>query len=211
MFKASDKQAAIFNTWTTKNSNVLINAVAGSGKTTTLLELLKFCEYRTLFLAFNKSVQEEIQAKIDERGLAQGKALTMHSLGLMAIRNKYKIRINNGKNYDLLKALQAQNKKVFKGMAWEDKLKLSYTLMDMSDIARMFLTDDVEEIKKHMLSMDKNFVSHPEIVSLWSEFVELREDSYKSKTIAIDFNDMIYLAAREKLHIPLDPTYLMVD
>lgn len=212
MFKPSDKQEKIFDTWNNTDKNILIKAVAGSGKTTTLLELLNFCKYRTLFLAFNKSVQEEIQAKIDEKGLKQGKALTMHSLGLSAIRHHYnKVVIKNGKNFDLIKLVQTKHKSIFRYMKWEDKLKLSYTLMDMSDISRLFLTDDITEIKKHMQSMDKNFVVHKEIVSLWASFISFREETYSKNTVVIDFNDMIYLAAREKLHIPIDPSYLMVD
>lgn len=212
MFKPSNKQQKIFDTWNNSDKNILINAVAGSGKTTTLLELLKFCKYRTLFLAFNKSVQEEIQSKIDSMGLEQGKALTMHSLGLSAIRKHYKkVVIKNGKNFELLKLVQTKHKSIFKYMKWEDKLKLSYTLMDMNDISRLFLTDDMATIKKHLQSMDKNFVNHKEIVSLWASFVDFREKSYTSNTIIIDFNDMIYLAAREKLYIPVEPYYLMVD
>ena len=212
MFKASDRQQDIFDTWDTTDDNILINAVAGSGKTTTLLELLTHCKFKTLFLAFNKSVQEEIQSKIDARGLRQGKALTMHSMGLSAIRNHYKrIAIQNGKNFDLIKLVQGSNPKVFKYLKWEDKLKLSYTLMDMNDISRLFMTDDLGEIKKHMLSMDKNFVDHKKIVSLWASLISFREASYKDKVVTIDFNDMIYLAAREKLKIPLDPYYLMID
>lgn len=212
MFKPSEKQQKIFDTWKDTDKNILINAVAGSGKTTTLLELLKYCKYRTLFLAFNKSVQEEIQSKIDERKLKQGKALTMHSLGLSAIRKKYpKIVIKNGKNFDLIKMVQNEHKKLFRYMSWEEKLKLSYTLMDMSDVARLFMTDEISEIKIHMQSMDKNFVDHKDIVSLWTSFIKFREESYKAKTVVIDFNDMIYLAAREKLYIPVEPYYLFVD
>lgn len=212
MFKPSEKQQRIFDTWQNTDNNILIAAVAGSGKTTTLLELLKYCRYRTLFLAFNKSVKDEIQSKIDERKLKQGKALTIHSLGLSAIKNKYKkVVIKSGKNFDLIKQVQNKNKNTFKYMNWNEKLKLSYTLMDMSDIARSFMTDDIEEIKKHMQSMDKNFSDHKDIVTLWSDFIKFREESYKAKTLVIDFNDMIYLVAREKIHIPVDPYYLMVD
>lgn len=212
MFKPSNKQQKIFDTWNNTDKNILINAVAGSGKTTTLLELLKYCKYRTLFLAFNKSVQEEIQGKIEEKKLGQGKALTMHSLGLSAIRKHYKkVIIKNGKNFDLLKLVQDKHKSIFRYMKWEDKLKLSYTLMDMNDISRLFLTDDIAEIKKHLQSMDKNFVNHKDIVSLWSSFVNYRESSYNSNPVTIDFNDMIYLAARDELHIPIDPYYLMID
>lgn len=215
MFKPSDKQQKIFDTWNDTDKNILINAVAGSGKTTTLLELLQYCKYKTLFLAFNKSVQEEIQSKIDEKGLKQGKAMTMHSLGLSAIRQHYKgkskVVIKNGKNFELLKQIQNKHKTTFKYMKWEDKLKLSYTLMDMNDISRLFLTDNIDAIKKHLQSMDKNFVEHKNIVSLWASFVDFREKSYTEKTVIIDFNDMIYLAARDKLYIPVEPYYLMVD
>ena len=212
MFIPSEKQQNIFDVWTNGDSNILINAVAGSGKTTTLLKLLEYCDLKTLFLAFNKSVQQEIQQKIDDRGLTQGKSMTMHSLGLSAIKNKYRgYSIKNGKNFDLLKKLQNKNKSLFKGMRWEDKLKLSYTLMDMNDISRLFLTDDISDIKKHLLSMDKVMHSSSFIPQLWEDFIEIRKASYEGTYIQIDFNDMIYLPVYKDLHIPIDPYYLMID
>jgi superfamily II DNA or RNA helicase len=95
---ASQKQEAIYHVWRNESSNILINAVAGSGKTTTLLQLVEYCRHRTLFVAFNKSVQEEIQTRLTDRGLKQGKAMTIHSLGLKAIKSKYgSVKINNGR------------------------------------------------------------------------------------------------------------------
>ena len=56
-------------------------------------------------------MQEEIQHKIDEKGLKQGKALTIHSLGFSAIKNKFnRVNVNKGKNFDLIKIVQARNK-----------------------------------------------------------------------------------------------------
>ena len=212
MQQLSLRQAAIKDTWENTDQNILINAVAGSGKTTLLLTLLEVCKYKTLFLAFNKSIQEEIQGKIDERGLKQGKAMTLHSLGLLAIKYSYKKwRINNGKNFDLIKKIQNQEFKLFKKMSWEDKLKFSYTIMDMNDISRLFLTDDIEEIRQHFISMDKVMFSHDQLEYLWEEFIKLREESYKASTLEIDFNDMIYLPVRENLVIPIDPAYIMID
>lgn len=212
MFQASKRQQDIFDTWENTDENLLIEAVAGSGKTTTLLQLLELCKYKTLFLAFNKSIQEEIQKKIDEKGLKQGKAMTLHSLGLLAIRNSFKKwKINNGKNFDLIKKLQDNEKGLFKKMAWVDKIKLSYTLMDMNDISRLFLTNDMKEIKKHFDSMDKIMNTHDQMDYLWTEFLKLREDSYNQPVVEIDFNDMIYLPVVRNLYIPIDPTYLMVD
>lgn len=211
MFEPSQRQLDILSIWQNRNCNILINAVAGSGKTTTLLQLLELCKYKTLFLAFNKSIQEEIQAKIDSKGLKQGKAMTLHSLGLMSIRENYnKIKINNGKNFDLLKLLAEKNRR-FKRIPWNDRLKLSYTIMDMNDVSRLFLTNDFEEIKRNLLSMDKNVTLHDDLPIFWQDFVELREESYQEPVLNIDFNDMIYLPVVKNLHIPIDPIYLMID
>ena len=202
MFTPSQRQLDIFSIWQNRDDNILINAVAGSGKTTTLLQLLELCEYRTLFLAFNKSVQEEIQAKIDSRGLQQGKALTMHSLGLSAIRNKYrKVHINNNKNWDIIKKLQDEFKPIFRRMPWEDKIKISYCLIDMNDISRMFLTDDIDEIHTQFLSMDKAMFEHDNLPEFWEKFLEIRQQGYDSDTVEVDFNDMIYLPVLKELYI----------
>ncbi len=212
MFQASERQTEIFKTWENTNDNILINAGAGTGKTTVLLQLLELCKYKTLFLAFNKSIQEEIQSKIEAKQLGQGKAMTLHSLGLLAIKGSYrKWRINNGKNFDLIKKLQDNEKSVFRKISWADKMKLSYTLMDMNDISRLFLTDDLKEITTHLQSMDKVIASNQEIDYLWQEFLKLRNKSYEQPILEIDFTDMIYLPVLKNLHIPITPTYLFVD
>ena len=212
MFSASQRQQDIFDTWKNTDENILINAGAGSGKTTTLLQLLELCEYKTLFLAFNKSIQEEIQAKIDSKELKQGKAMTLHSLGLLAVRQSYKRwKINNGKNFDLIKKLQDNERTIFKKMSWEDKLKLSYNLMDMNDVSRLFLTDDINEIEIHFESMDKVMTINNQLIYLWKELVKLRNKSYEEPIVEIDFNDMLYLPVIKNLYIPIDPTYLFVD
>ncbi len=204
MFEASGRQEVIFDTWHNTDENILINAVAGSGKTTTLLQLLEICKYKTLFLAFNKSIQEEIQSKIESKDLKQGKAL--------AVKYSFKRwKINNGKNFDLIKKLQDQEKSIFRKIAWADKMKLSYNLMDMNDVSRLFLTNDLKEIVANLESMDKVVSTNPELEYLWKEFLKLREASYQEPILEIDFNDMIYLPVIRNLHIPIDPVYLMVD
>ena len=208
----SQRQLDIFSIWQNRDCNILINAVAGSGKTTTLLQLLELSNQKTLFLAFNKSIQEEIQLRIETKGLKQGKSMTLHSLGLTAIRNSYKKwKINNGKNFDLIKKLQSNERPIFSRLSWEDKIKFTYTLMDMNDISRLFLTDNIEEIKIHFNSMDKVMISHSDLEYVWTKLLELRAESYEQNIVEIDFNDMIYLPVLKNLHIPVEPIYLMVD
>lgn len=181
-------------------------------KTTTLLNLLEYCDLKTLFLAFNESVQKEIQNKIDNKGLRQGKAMTIHSLGLSAIKKYFtKYTVKKNKNFDLVKLVQEKNKSLFKNLNWEDKLKLTYTLIDMNDISRLFLTNNIQEINNHLLSLNKSIFMSNKISKLWKDFIYFREKSYQNSSVEIDFTDMIYLPVYKDLEIPIDPYYLMVD
>ena len=207
----SERQLAVYNEWENGESNILVQSVAGSGKTTLLLELLKRAPFRVLFLAFNKSIQTEIQEHIDREGIAQGKAMTLHSMGLMAIKRAFKYRMNNSKNYEIVKKIQDSNPEIFKFMKWEDKVKIGFTLMDMNDVSRIYLTNDLVEIREYMISMDKSFFNFNEMPALWEQFLELREEYYQGNKIQIDFIDMIYIPIVKELFIPIRPTFLFID
>ena len=81
--------------------NIKINAVAGSGKTTTIIEYARTrpSNAKILYLAFNKSVKVEAQRKFLEKGIPNVNVHTAHSLAFdrivkgsnYKIRNEYKI------------------------------------------------------------------------------------------------------------------------
>lgn len=208
----SQRQQAILDVWTTTNENILISAVAGSGKTSTLLMLLEKCDARTLFVAFNKSIQTEIQTKIDERGLGQGKAMTMHSLGLLAVRATGKrVVINNNKNWNLIKILQQGNRSIYREIQSLDVPRINFSLIDMNDASRNILSDDFETIENYLRTLDKTISEHHLLPVLWEKFVELRNITYEENTIEIDFADMIYVPIHKNLEIPVYASYLMID
>lgn len=209
----SQEKQTILETWRNSDNNILINAKAGCGKTSTLLDIVSECEYITLFLAFNKSIQEEITQKLDSRGLQQGKAMTIHSLSLMAIKKHYnKVTINNGKYFGLVKWIQVNHKKYFKGMEWVDKSRLTFTLLDMNDISRMFLTDDIAEITKYSKIMDKKLFLHHHLPELWNIFVQERTEHLDNiSSIDVDFTDMLWITVVKNLYIPIAPYYLLMD
>ncbi|SHE90460.1 Uncharacterised protein family UPF0547 [Marinitoga hydrogenitolerans DSM 16785] len=74
-----------------ENSNLIINAFAGSGKTTTLLSIAYALRNKSfLFLAFNRSVKEEIEYKIRKSKLNNIKVLTTHGLAYKFAKNDLK-------------------------------------------------------------------------------------------------------------------------
>ena len=81
----SKYQEDIVNAFKNTKDNLFINAYAGSGKTFMLLELSKYINTYSVFIAFNKSIQEELKTKIDN---PKFKTYTFNGLG-------YQIMINN--------------------------------------------------------------------------------------------------------------------
>lgn len=83
--KLSKYQDAIVNAFKNTKDNLFINAYAGSGKTFMLLELSKYITTYSVFIAFNKSIQEELKTKISNQKF---KTYTFNGLG-------YQIMIHN--------------------------------------------------------------------------------------------------------------------
>lgn len=90
--------------------NIKINAVAGSGKTTTIIEYAKARpkNSKILYLAFNKSVKLEAVKKFQEKGLSNVKVETAHSLAYKNIvfKHNYKVRHQGFKTYELAELLK---------------------------------------------------------------------------------------------------------
>lgn len=93
--------------------NLRINAVAGSGKTTTLVAYAKSRppQSRILYLAFNRSVKLEAQRKFAEAGLRNVRVETAHSLayGCIVPSHGYRLKAEGYKIYDLAEALGIAN------------------------------------------------------------------------------------------------------
>jgi ATP/maltotriose-dependent transcriptional regulator MalT len=103
------EQISIINS----EGNIKINAVAGSGKTTTLIEYAKSRKpnSRILYLAFNKSVKLEAQKKFAEKGLKNVKVETAHSLAFNRVvhSNNYTVKKNGYKTNEIAELLSLQN------------------------------------------------------------------------------------------------------
>lgn len=89
-FQTTPEHEAIFSEVRNGRGNILIEAVAGGGKTTALLELLKALPVSpdsilppaTCFLAFNKDIAEALRPRVPRHVSCS----TFHSLGFKALR-----------------------------------------------------------------------------------------------------------------------------
>ncbi|RYY59535.1 MAG: ATP-dependent helicase [Chitinophagaceae bacterium] len=90
--------------------NIRINAVAGSGKTTTLIEYAasRPAGSRILYLAFNKSVKLEAIRRFSERGLSNVTVETAHSLAYRYVmpRSNFRVKPSGYKTHEIAALLQ---------------------------------------------------------------------------------------------------------
>lgn len=104
-FIPSKHQKDIFNFILKDNKNAVISAVAGSGKTTTLIKALEIIpnDKSVLFLAFNKSISNELKQRIPNNKLIDVK--TVHGFGYSILNSYNSPTIDNGKYRKLFREI----------------------------------------------------------------------------------------------------------
>lgn len=95
MNNQAEQSQEIIDFVTGNNGNLVIEALAGTGKTYTLLKIIEEINQRepeaTIALCcFNKSIEKEISGKIAAKGFRNVVSRTFHSHGLAAIRKAWK-------------------------------------------------------------------------------------------------------------------------
>lgn len=104
MIQLTPQQQAILD----QPGDLKISAVAGSGKTATLLAYARAHgrNKRVLYLAFNRSVKMEAEQKFKAAGLLQVKVETAHSLAFKQLRMRSPKIVNAFKFHELADALK---------------------------------------------------------------------------------------------------------
>ena len=190
-FTPSEYQKKIFEFVTKGTGNAVINAKAGSGKTTTLVEAMKLIpsKEKILFVAFNKSIEQELSNRLKE--YSNVSVRTYHSLGFAILRHclgkkssfrvneyKYTTFINNNLT-NLFPDIDCLNK--------NDLKVLKSNVKQLVDFARFNLAQTPKEIKGLCVKYG--------ITPLLNEceVIPTILDWGKSNTSEIDYTDMIWL------------------
>jgi len=170
--------------------NIVVNAVAGSGKSTTIVNALKLIpsDKQVLFLAFNKAIVEELKVKVGD--MPNVEVSTLHSLGARTLRKKTGCKINSGKvgRYILDRmedgTIKSEN---YEHLSPVDKMNWKRNIRKLVDLARVNLVEDKNSLWDLSMKHDIDIVDNeldvvPQII-LWD----------KNNVEEIDFTDMIYL------------------
>lgn len=195
-FKPSKYQKAVFSFIEKNKGNAVINAVAGSGKSTTIVEALKLIpdDKTVLFLAFNKSIVEELKVKIGNQNNVTIR--TLHSLGMSSLTKVYRFQVDDAKYRKMVTDGLKYGKYKPAIKLDEDELQLfRQNTLKLVDLCRVNLCLNTAELDiisdKYQLELIDNEI---EIA-----FNVVNEG--KGIISTIDFTDMIYLPIARNVQI----------
>lgn len=198
----SNYQENIFTNVRDTRKNIAVSAVAGSGKTTTLVEIINNLAGKTLFSAFNKHIAVELQSRIGDTADAK----TLHSAGMGMLSKTRRVKVDEKKYYAIIRDVSKPHfhkSHIFKVSKLVKKLvgMTMNTLTTPENFELMlmnygFLTE-ITDLQKFL-----GLGTKEQLIATLKEIVYKTLDAGLEefdKTGVIDFNDMIFIPVMKKL------------
>lgn len=181
-------QSAVFEDIYRGEGHTVVIAVAGSGKTSTLVEGFKYIpkKLKTLMIAFNKSVADELR----EKAPSYVDCRTLHSLGFSAIKSAFgkDVALDPDKTVNIITSLlDGQGIKKHEKEGFETIISLARTI----SLCKGYLVDTPSKIDELMdrFEVDTCLLDNREdyIKSVCQILRKCKEEKR-----CIDFDDMVY-------------------
>jgi superfamily I DNA/RNA helicase len=210
-FNASPMQADFFRWVQQGKGSAILVAVAGSGKSTTIVQSLNYIPEKAsvVVLAFNASIAAEMKTKIVKLGeqidrpFRNVQAKTFHSLGFGAVLKKLNMRFNEV-NLESSKLSKLAGK-IF--TADEDNLYGSFVskLVGLGKGAGLGALKPADDrawfslINHHDLSLDNEDANETDAIALANKL--LAESNRVALTGWLDYDDQLYLPVLWRLRL----------
>jgi DNA helicase-2/ATP-dependent DNA helicase PcrA len=191
-FVPSKYQTAIFGEIGAERDNLIVEAVAGSGKSTTIMEAISRMKGFVLTVAFSKAIATELQKKLVTRG-SSARASTIHSLAYGAVTRTLKAQVDDRKGRQLVSEVYGDNSyesRVERGLI-ERLVSLCKLTLTEPTVGNLTALVDHYGLDMDVESVEDIFGCVPIVLRL-----------AKERTATVDFDDMVWLAVELDLPIP---------
>lgn len=189
--------------------NIVLKAVAGSGKTTTLMMTLKHLEGEVIIVAFNKDIATEIGDRVSAMELTNVESRTVHSAGMRSLlraKGRTLTLKANGKSHEIQfpKELDVDGSKYssiireyvrgFNVADPETLYELTSTLSRLVDLCRLHLLNPADYDALLKIGVHHG-LKHLQYRTHVTDIMTIGMRQYREKG-KIDFTDMVYLPVR---------------
>lgn len=207
--KYSDYQLAIFDWIINGKGNAIVQAVAGSGKSTTATAGIGFMSGNILSLAFGSKAAAHLKAKIASLGFIHAEGSTFHSAGKNALyKSKGYHKVNNSKVFFLAQGYTQHDKELSLATNFITKL-VGFAKDYAIGVKGVCSINDFDAwmniISKQDISLDCD-VTYEEAIEI---AIKVLQDSNRNLK-EIDFGDMLYLPLFYDIQTP-QYDFIIVD
>ena len=191
-YAPSKYQVALFNEVKNTNNNIVVKACAGSGKTFSIVESLKYLpkDDSIAFVAFNKHIATTLQKQAPRHV----DVMTLHSMGLKAVTASMgRKKVNSSKMFQIVKEMTENE---YRNLSYDQKSTAMSIILKITGLIKSYLVDVTEDnidaiANKHGITLPDNIPIYKMITTA----MKLSE----SVKHGIDFNDMIWYVSKFNL------------
>lgn len=197
VFQPSPQQSAFFDWITNSIGSCVLEAVAGAGKTTTLVHGLSLMSGKIFFGAFSKNIVVEIAERVRHLGDSV-KVSTMHAEGFGALRRAFKnVRVDNDKCRNIFRGASEKYPEYrpfesivlrLAGLAKQSGIGIVKDIKSREPWAELIDHFDLDVFSES--DADGNYVDNTELIIRLAR--KVLEHSNSTCHDVIDFDDMIY-------------------
>jgi len=216
-FIPSPQQAAFLDWVETGKGSCVLEAVAGAGKTTTLIEAVERTDKPVAILAYNRKIADEIKGKLKARKIdwQKANANTVHGFGLGAYKKSFPgVRVDGNKVTDILVSMGKSAHPEHAVRLFSSIVANLVSLAKQRALGVFGAIDDTSqwyEIVEHfdILANEKTDKAEKRLGDIVATAIEVLKKS-NSTTSVVDFDDMVYLPVFLKLRFWTYP-WVFVD
>ena len=184
-------QSAVFDFVSNGTGNAIVEAVAGSGKSTTIVEAMKLARGESIFLAFNKAIADELRRKgVNGR--------TFHSLVFGPVLRAC------AQSDPTLDKLRLLSRDLFSFNEAKKYGKFAQRMVGLARGMGFGIPGMVADTLEAWVALAEHHDLEPEGDRCFGEAIEAAQTLFAAclGDRRVDFDDMLYLAVKDDLALP---------
>lgn len=207
-FTPNSQQKAVFDWAVSSTGSLNLHACAGTGKTTTLIQLMRYLEGSVYFGAFNKAIAGEIDARIKEApglDLSRITVSTIHSAGMRAWRKHnpgFSLKVEKNKIRNIIDELAQQHPQYSTHESFLRRAVDYAKQFGFGPLTRIKDWDNWQELIQHYSLESEVKSDNPDWDELIAMAIKIYDESLKCCRHEIDFADMLLAPLINNVRFP---------